>query len=266
MSIASEITRIHNNIQSAFNSVSLKGGTVPSSKVIANLPTAINSIGGGLTPQIIVTTDGTAVYATKGSTTVNGTKSGSTFIISLPSTGTWTVTATTTAHSGTGTGTVNVQKISRYSISISVPRPKPTDLTDTYWKWNDNAWSVTGTSTRYRGLNCEVRDCSVPGISGMYMPFKQETFTIDDGTSYSGSYYTVVGADGGWPYNVGYLRYNSSQKWAAYVELGDSVDTLSGVKPQYFCIYGGSQVTDTTAIDFLWANATQCDSSWRPLT
>ena len=47
MSIASEITRIKNNISSAYTAVNNKGGTLPATQNSANLATAINSISGG---------------------------------------------------------------------------------------------------------------------------------------------------------------------------------------------------------------------------
>ena len=50
MSIASEITRINNNIASAYTKVSTKGGTLPATQNSANLPNAIDTIPTGLTP------------------------------------------------------------------------------------------------------------------------------------------------------------------------------------------------------------------------
>ena len=47
MSIASEITRINNNIASAYSKVEEKGGTLPETQNSANLATAIDSISGG---------------------------------------------------------------------------------------------------------------------------------------------------------------------------------------------------------------------------
>ena len=47
MSIASEITRINNNISSAYSKISEKGGTLPETQNSANLATAIDSISGG---------------------------------------------------------------------------------------------------------------------------------------------------------------------------------------------------------------------------
>lgn len=46
MSIASEITRIKNNISSAYTAVNNKGGTLPATQNSENLATAINSISG----------------------------------------------------------------------------------------------------------------------------------------------------------------------------------------------------------------------------
>lgn len=61
MSIASEITRIKNNIASAYSQVSTKGGTLPATQNSANLPNAIDSIPTGITPTgtINITSDGT---------------------------------------------------------------------------------------------------------------------------------------------------------------------------------------------------------------
>ena len=47
MSIASEITRINNNIASAYTQVSAKGGTLPATQNSSNLANAIASISGG---------------------------------------------------------------------------------------------------------------------------------------------------------------------------------------------------------------------------
>lgn len=47
MSIASEITRINNNISAAYTAVSNKGGTLPQTQNSANLATAIGTISGG---------------------------------------------------------------------------------------------------------------------------------------------------------------------------------------------------------------------------
>lgn len=47
MSIASEITRINNNISAAYTAVSNKGGTLPLTQNSANLATAIGTISGG---------------------------------------------------------------------------------------------------------------------------------------------------------------------------------------------------------------------------
>lgn len=47
MTIASEITRINNNIASAYTAVNNKGGTLPETQNSANLATAINSIPSG---------------------------------------------------------------------------------------------------------------------------------------------------------------------------------------------------------------------------
>lgn len=42
--IDTQVSRIRTNITNAFTAVGNKGGTVPSSKVIANLPSAIDTI------------------------------------------------------------------------------------------------------------------------------------------------------------------------------------------------------------------------------
>ena len=47
MSVASEITRINNNIANAYIAINSKGGTLPQTQNSANLATAINSISGG---------------------------------------------------------------------------------------------------------------------------------------------------------------------------------------------------------------------------
>lgn len=54
MSVASEITRIQNNIASAYTAVNNKGGTLPATQNSANLATAINSISGGGSSSILV--------------------------------------------------------------------------------------------------------------------------------------------------------------------------------------------------------------------
>lgn len=48
MSIASEITRINNNIASAYTAVNSKGGTLPATQNSANLATAISSVPAGV--------------------------------------------------------------------------------------------------------------------------------------------------------------------------------------------------------------------------
>ena len=84
-------------------------------KNLDNLDEAINSINSGLTPQIIVTTNGDSVYAIKGSERVDGVKSGDKFILNV-STGTWTVYV---VHGSESKSTsVNVANIARYDIDI----------------------------------------------------------------------------------------------------------------------------------------------------
>lgn len=56
MTIASEITRINNNIASAYTAVNNKGGTLPATQNSANLATAIGSIPSGSTPTLITKT------------------------------------------------------------------------------------------------------------------------------------------------------------------------------------------------------------------
>lgn len=56
MTIASEITRINNNIASAYTAVNNKGGTLPATQNSANLATAIDSIPSGSTPTLITKT------------------------------------------------------------------------------------------------------------------------------------------------------------------------------------------------------------------
>ena len=62
MSVASEITRIKNNIASAYTAVSNKGGTLPQTQNSANLATAINSISTGSSANLgtkTITSNGT---------------------------------------------------------------------------------------------------------------------------------------------------------------------------------------------------------------
>lgn len=62
MSIASEITRINNNIAASYTAVNNKGGTLPATQNSANLATAIASIPSGSTPTLItksITQNGT---------------------------------------------------------------------------------------------------------------------------------------------------------------------------------------------------------------
>ena len=58
MSIASEITRINNNIANAYSKVSEKGGTLPITQNSANLASAINSIQTGGSSNVLVVPDG----------------------------------------------------------------------------------------------------------------------------------------------------------------------------------------------------------------
>ena len=62
MSVASEITRINNNIASAYTAVNNKGGTLPQTQNSANLATAINSISTGSSANLetkTITSNGT---------------------------------------------------------------------------------------------------------------------------------------------------------------------------------------------------------------
>lgn len=61
MSIQSEVNRIKSAVNSAYTAVGNKGGTVPASKTVANLASAIDSISGGSTPtgEISITENGT---------------------------------------------------------------------------------------------------------------------------------------------------------------------------------------------------------------
>lgn len=75
MSIASEITRISNNIASAYSAIQSKGGTIPVNRDSANLVTAVNSISGGSSVTtyhvIVIDYDGTVLKEqnlTEGST------------------------------------------------------------------------------------------------------------------------------------------------------------------------------------------------------
>lgn len=47
MSIANEIAKLRGHLSDAYASVSTKGGTVPASQTMNNLPAAIESITGG---------------------------------------------------------------------------------------------------------------------------------------------------------------------------------------------------------------------------
>lgn len=71
MTIASEITRIKTNIESAYTALEAKGATIPSEKNSANLASTVNSIiGGGSSGETnylgrIVTEDGILQYPTE---------------------------------------------------------------------------------------------------------------------------------------------------------------------------------------------------------
>lgn len=264
MSIADKINTLHDNINNAFNAVSIKGGTIPSSRVINNLSSAISSIGAGLKPRIIVTTNGTAVYATKSGVRVDGVKSGDNFNIDLPSTGSWVVTAT--KNGVLQSSTISVTKIAMYNASITVKAPKPTDLTDTYWKW-ENGFTYTENGTSYninfvpRSTKVGTEDCT-----RIYAPFS--TFSID----WSGGgtwYYYASTWDGGVNYYYPGVKSTAMTTWVAlrywtYPETDWSSSTDDNVR--YFHITGGSSVTNTTLINYLYKYATQCDSNWNPLT
>lgn len=91
MSIASEITRINNNIASAYTAIGTAGGTVPASANSANLATAIASIpSGGVVYDENYTTVGsptiTSEYLASGFNSSNGLISTSTMLSSSFST------------------------------------------------------------------------------------------------------------------------------------------------------------------------------------
>lgn len=94
MSILSEINRIKNAVEDSFDVVSVKGGTVPASEIIDNLPEAIASIPEGVEPNLqdkTVTENGTvtadAGYDGLGTVIVNVTGGGGSSV--TPKTETW---------------------------------------------------------------------------------------------------------------------------------------------------------------------------------
>ena len=72
MSIASEITRINNNIASAYTAVNNKGGTLPATQNSANLATAIGSISAGGTIDSLTITPTTSQQTITASGGVDG--------------------------------------------------------------------------------------------------------------------------------------------------------------------------------------------------
>lgn len=78
----------------------------------------INAGGGGLFPQLVISTEiGAVITATKGEQTLNKTADSETVIIDLPAYGTWTVTAV--ASGVTTTETVEVDTVMQYVIDLS---------------------------------------------------------------------------------------------------------------------------------------------------
>lgn len=66
MSIASEITRINNNIASAYTACNNKGATMPATQNSANLATCISSITGGGGGDTITAVNNTGVSISSG--------------------------------------------------------------------------------------------------------------------------------------------------------------------------------------------------------
>lgn len=225
-------------------------------KNLDNLDEAINTIGAGLSPRIIVTTVGTNVYATLGSTKINGVKSGDNYIINLPSTGTWTAYAT--VGSKTESGTVSVTSIKSYNITLGI-----TTLTGTYWKWNK---LTSGYGSKEFSVTCKVRNDSRTSSSLYTNPCGSKSYktgsvnkTIvfyskysytEDGESYDVYTGTIGGAWG---------------RMRTWVDSGTYYTDGTDANYQYFQITGGSDVTNATLIGYLLKDATQCNSSWNPL-
>ena len=127
MSIASEITRIKNNIASAYTECSNKGATIPTTQNSANLANCINSISGSGTYPIGITrgVDANGVY---GYPTTN-------FAFALPSTAT-KITNTTLKGAFDGCTTITSVDMS------SVTEINGTDSLDNFCKDCTNLTSV----------------------------------------------------------------------------------------------------------------------------
>lgn len=113
MTIASELTKLQNNLSDSYTAVSNKGGTIPQNQCFDNLPTAINSITTGIIPSgtINITTNNTYDVTNYASAvvnvdTVNNTNlsvtpltTAQSFTVSAPYTGYYTVSVSAVTSS-----------------------------------------------------------------------------------------------------------------------------------------------------------------------
>lgn len=140
-------------------------------------------------------------------------------------------------------------------FNIVVKAAKITDLSDTYWRWNEPVLSGMGGEVNYR-LNVKVRgDSTSLTYSYFYVPYYMRGMgTYGTSYDYASNSMETQGA--------GYST-NSTPNWYVVNSSGSAREYNSNYA--YFHIIGGTSVTNQTLIDTLLVYATQCDSNWNPL-
>ena len=137
--------RIVGDIVSAFDEVRLKGGTVPSSKVSANLAAAIQSISTGVSVFGAIVVDfpaGSTCTCSDGSTTYTAGSTGGNWVFTVPSAGTWTVTATDGTESVSDSVSITTQG-QGVSVELNFRLP-PAYQGVEYIQGDNNAFINTG--------------------------------------------------------------------------------------------------------------------------
>lgn len=123
--------------------------------------------------------------------------------------------------------------------TITFTTPIPTDLTDTYWRWDNYITASTAERPPIFNINFKIKQSSAS--------YDRFCFPFWDRLNNIYSY--------GWDYN------------STYAEVGVNKSDGSWRTPydQFFHISGGQSVKDASLIEILVKYATQCDSNWNPL-